>query len=602
MKIVNSVRNLLLIVIGFQITFEPMAMAAGAQKSNVAVVKEFLKSSGLTNKKISVGEFYRKTSPNFPEVVRNAYHPYAVLLQDEMMPSIEPVVFVDNQKTEQVRLIINWDKKTYSLQTEGFGENLKLRFNNSLLGSTELGNPYVVFKKIVEEVGPTNFKTKSVSDVKVTPTRDQWKKMSGLQRLQYLVMFRYLLEDVQKINPPTLNSASFDVSNPLEKFSLIFEMLSPEACANNMAGKPCVIAGWPSVYGDKNPPRCAGRDTGFNDLFVRVKEQWRKSSYQGPATCVDNGEVPCNPLIYGFSSDKNPHCVSRSAAVIKYATRDVCKDKSPLRHDKDDKPLTKEQEVANIKRIIDSHFSAQGKSVNTKVENNEILASEADYNLIKDYVDSMDSAINEAVWACGQNPLPDQKIACEELSKRRISMASFRMIPPTPAPQNSTQAATQVADMSACAANPLHGNCPGDPLPRIEIPDRKPIQGIDLTKDQPKPPTRDIHDETGTPKVEDIPEKGICEGDRKDKCIGTALVVGSVFAMWYIIKQSNKKQPGNSLNPIVPNSSPGGLPPPGGNTGSNPAPVAPPPPSESASGSGTGTPPPAGGTRKPGQK
>ncbi len=614
MKILNWVKNLTLIAIGFQFAFQPLAMANQLKKSNVALVKEFLKTSGLNNKKITVGEFYKNVSSNLTEKQRQAYHSYALILQDETMPSIEPVIFTDNKKVEQVRLIVNWNKKTYSLQTDGFGEDLKVRFNNSELGTAEFGNPMVVFKKIVEEVGPTNFPKKNVESMSLVPSREQWKKMTGLQRLQYLSILRYVVEGVQNVLPPVANTASVDVSNPLEKFALVFELLNPEACAS-VKGKPCAIAGWASVYGDGARPRCGGKETGFNDLEIQVKKQWEKSSYKtSPPNCVDTGSVPCNPMIYGFDGGSKPHCMTRvEAAKIGHVSRDFCREKSPLKHSKDDKELPREQEIGNIKRIIDSHIKAlTGNNSTTKIEQDKILASEADYKLIEKYISDMDNAILEAHNACKSSKLPDQVSACDELTKRKIAMANFKMMAPAPGPLKPPatpgEAAQQVpgladackpeAQMCQCelAENGTKKNCKV-----VDV--LKPAPGIDLTKEQ-KPPTRDIHDETGAPKLADIQkeEPGYCDGEEgRNKCIGIGVFAVSALAMFAIIKNSKDRRPGNSLNPIVPNPSGGsGLPPPGSGSGSNPTPTPPPPPGEGSNKQNSQL--PSGGTRKAGQK
>src|SRR5690606_22738466 len=103
---------------------------------------------------------------------------------------------------EQVRLSVDLGGKAYSFQTAGFANNMSIKFNKVTITEKDLKNPKKVIEAMAKDAGWGNggkTRVRTIGNLSIVPTRAEWKNMTKLQKHQYLVAARYLLEDVNKV-------------------------------------------------------------------------------------------------------------------------------------------------------------------------------------------------------------------------------------------------------------------------------------------------------------------------------------------------------------------------------------------------------------------
>ncbi len=455
MAILKRIKNLAFLFASLNIMFSPLAVSAQAESNNVAAAKEFLKTSGLNKGNITVGEYYRNISKDLsPEVIAKI-NPYFLLYQDEMMPSVDPITFKDKNNVEQVRMAVTFGGKTYSFQTEGSDDKIKLKMNSFTSDNKPWENPEALMEGLAREAGikpGKNPVARTILDLKLAPTKLEWKNFSFEQQIQFLIMTRHLIEDIQKVLPVSIKSESAknEDTRPVDKFALVFELLNPEACAGkpgkngpkgkNQASGRCIVAGYVTEYGKNGS--CGGRPDGRLDL-----DSQQNSVKPGLSSKCQSGKgVSCNPLFYGYQDSGSPYCVTGSAS----AATEQCNGQSKLRRDGN--------EVDDIKKIISSFLKDKtGRGLksakkNAKGDIEVETESVADYDVVRQQLDALDKTFRDALDICEagdknvsmdsrinkpsnlMNTKADQKSACNAIVKRYIAVQQLQLAPTNPAP------------------------------------------------------------------------------------------------------------------------------------------------------------------------
>ncbi len=457
MTILNRLRNLAFLAASLNIIFSPLAVAAQATQNNVTAAKEFLKRAGLNKGQITVGEYYRNILGDLTPAEIAKINPYFLLHQDEQMPAIDPVTFKDKNNVEQVRLAVTLKGKTYSFQTEGSGNNVKLKMNSYSIDGKALQNPELMMEGIAKEMGlrpEKNPKVLSIKDLKLAPTLAEWSHFTKEQKVEFLILTRYLIEDIQKILPVSKDPKSVqnDSYNSMDKYALIFEILNPEACAgkpgkNGPKGKKgevasgrCIVAGYVTEYGKNGS--CGGQPDGRLDL-----DSQQNAVKPGLSSVCPGGKggagISCNPLFYGYNDSGSPYCVSGATS---HAT-EQCNGQSVLRRDSN--------ELGDIKKILSSYLKDKNghglKSAekNSKGEIEIGTETAEDYKIVQEQLAGLDKTFRDALDICeaGEKnvsmdskiniPKPlmkkeDQKSACNAIVKRYIAVQQLQLAPTTP--------------------------------------------------------------------------------------------------------------------------------------------------------------------------
>lgn len=411
-------------------------VAEGAAAANQKkLINQYLKETGLTTKKMTVGEFWRMVRPVYPAKLQNQIDTWVMFNRNQMMPAIEATSFKDADGQEQVRLTMTVDGQSVNI-TFTNNDDAPVKVNGVTLTKKELSNyndfNAVAAKIMKQDAGIaksmqtagkyTDFSKKSVLSF------NEFAKLTKYQQAEYLIRARRSLEAADKVFRAT-SKPPVSMSEPTNKYEYVLQVLFGEnACAKAKAkssdakeGDPCVLAGYMTKYG-KGGLSCGSvgaKGSEFNEDF--------RTKISGTGANCGAKSVPCNPLVYGFSSNGSTFCIS-GAKNINDATQ-ICGSKAPIG--------TPEQKKA----LIESYMkNAKGKNVNL-VLNEEGKISKEQHDLIAPYLADLDTYLSDADLRCATVPLSDiagkrteQGTACEELRKRRVALDQFANKPEPPAP------------------------------------------------------------------------------------------------------------------------------------------------------------------------
>lgn len=418
----------------------PLAQGAAA-KDQKKLINQYLKETGLTTKKMTVGEYWTMVRHVYPPKLQKQMDQWVSLNRTEMMPSVEATSFKDADGKDQVRLTLFKDGQSAVFTFTGdeasplkvngvpFSKNELLDYNKANKLAAKLAKQDKTLGKALLTGQQSSLSKKSVL------TYNEYKKLTVQQKAEYLIRLRRAMEASQNVYKTFYGEQAYQELNKKYEWVLQF-FLGDEAEAKakgktqaqsrgmtNLLNKPCVVAGYLSVYGENGS--CGGNRVGAVDLKEKMS--------QNQASCSNNG-VACNPMVYGFDSGGGAYCVARSE--VKYATR-VCNSKSPLQNS------DPKAEGQNKKRIIESYLKkVKGQDINL-VLNEEGKISEEQYKQISGYLEDLQGYINSAVAACDNPPLKDiqknredQVSACNEIRTRAFSLQSFAIkaepVPPAP--------------------------------------------------------------------------------------------------------------------------------------------------------------------------
>ncbi len=310
--------NALLVTLSLAtMVFSPVAMGKQAQANqdqmSKAQLEQIVQELGL-NKSMTFGEFYKKNKELYPPRVQKMVDQLVSRFKDEPMPQFE-IGSMQNSKGEAIATLRISGKDQLS-NIQFLGEPGKfVKFDNTNLTEEDIANFDDMFAKLYfgdashrKGMGDalTSPKTmKKTAATKLIPTakfsgmpkitKDMWKKMTPIQRAQFMMNMRMLWSgaqdvlDAKTIGKKGKKTSSLDggTASPLHKWNMFFAMLD-EA---NAADTKCVVAGYIGTYGaDK---RC-----------------------QYPAGAKVAGcNFPCNPTIYGFDGGGKQFCLGSSSEL-----------------------------------------------------------------------------------------------------------------------------------------------------------------------------------------------------------------------------------------------------------------------------------------------
>lgn len=428
-------------------------VAEGAAASNQKkLINQYLKETGLTTKKMTVGEYWRMVRHVYPDHLQSQMDQWVALNRNQMMPSIEASTFKDSNGNEQVRLTLTKDGQTMNLNFTGDEEN-PLKVNGVPVQKKELLN-YNSFNALAGKLAKQDpMINKSLKTGKQKPLGNdfvlsykEYVKLSARQKAEYMIRMRRAMEAAQRVYTAIYGAQAMNEFNSSNKYEFVLNFLfGEEAQAAGLTGKNCIVAGYLSVYGENGS--CGGNKQGADDLK-------RKMAASG-ASCASNG-VACNPMVYGFNSSGQAFCVSR--ADVKYATR-TCNSMSPL-NGGDEKST-----ALNKKRIIESYLKSKGQNIDLQL-NDENKIPEEQYKQIATYLTDLKAYISSAIGACDTAPLKDiqkqredQVNACQEIKDRAFELQAFAVnpTPPTPLP-NPDPGVNNCTDQGRGQAGP-DGQC-----------------------------------------------------------------------------------------------------------------------------------------------
>lgn len=436
----------------FTMCIAPVAQGAAAA-SNKQLINQYLKETGISTKKMTVGQYWASVRHVYPAKLQKQLDGWVALNKNQMMPKVEATTFKGADGVEQVRLTLSRDGQTYNITFTG-NEDTPVKVNSITLNKKEMANYNnydAVAKKIVEKdpalkkvygtVGSVN--SSQLSKPKVSSAI--FKKMSRRQQAEYLIRLRLAMESAQKVLAVSNNTQATIETEKKYEFALQ-SMFGDLAYAGQLTGQPCIIAGYISKYGADNSCGSTRKGGALNEDLLG---QMRTSK----ANC--GGGVACNPLVYGYKNG-NAFCVPKEE--VQYATRYCGSEKaSPLRKGKAEFNSDK-------KRIIESYLKENGTEENKNISldiDSDGFVSEEQNKQAEPFMRDLRNYLLKADSECSKPPLKqvtekrdEQASACNELRERMISLGIQERkpdppLPPLPLPNPPTKSCEEEKPGSA---------------------------------------------------------------------------------------------------------------------------------------------------------
>jgi len=442
----------------FTMCIAPVAQGAAAA-SNKQLINQYLKETGISTKKITIGQYWASVRHVYPAKLQKQLDGWVAINKNQMMPKIEATTFKGSDGVEQVRLTMSRDGQAYNITFTG-NEDFPVKVNGVALSAKEMLN-YNKFddvaNKLVEQ-DPALKKTyggggfsKLILPNKPVMGMAEFKKLSPRQRAEYLIRLRLAMESAEKVlQAGYTKRASVELENKYEyALNAMFGdfAIAKDPSAKPRQGDPCIIAGYISTLG---ADLSCGSELKGRALNKNLRDQMAKTGVN-----CGNAGVPCNPLVYGFDGS-SAYCVPQSK--VRFATRE-CNSQSKLR--KEDNKLFSEDK----KRIIESYLKNTGDKKQVDLElNAEGKIKKDQEDIVAPFINGLEDLIAQAKEECQTTSVKDrtdQVVACEELQKRLFSLKSFENrpeppAPPVPLPNPPTQTCEEVKPGSA---KDEKGNC-----------------------------------------------------------------------------------------------------------------------------------------------
>ena len=300
--------------------FSPVALGLQSEDTLKKQIESFMTETQL-NKRVTYKEFWNKTKHLYSGQVYKDVERYLMSSPNELMPEFTLKESLSSTGEKIPTLTISADGKSHTMQI--FGEKAKFaKFNNVIL--TE--NDMMLITPAMKRLMASDIKIKKEHDRKLnkansskftgTPkiTREMWKKMTPMEKSQFMMSLRLLWQGAQDVvdqkeardakRAPVKSNGK--KTSSLDKWNMFISLINGEAIAVT-AGTKCVVAGYIGTYG--------------TDKKCKYPFDVKK------AGC----ERPCNPTIYGFDSGAKQFCLN-SDADLQTATHynKGCDAKMPL--------------------------------------------------------------------------------------------------------------------------------------------------------------------------------------------------------------------------------------------------------------------------------
>ncbi|KYG63886.1 hypothetical protein AZI86_13800 [Bdellovibrio bacteriovorus] len=415
----------------------PLAQGAQAkeraEQTQKELINHYLRTTGLTTKKLTAGQYWRMVRPVYPAKFQKYMDAWIVQNRDVPMPQIDATT-IKGRDGEQVRLLFTAkDGSTIAATFTGDMSQL-VKINGVAVSNKELMDTNN-FESLLRKLAKSDASLKKMIQVQ-PPKRDKsvspvmsvadFRSLTARQKAEYLVRLRLIAESSERVFKAHYGLNAYQEFQKKHEYALriLFgtEAEAAKNTAGTAAGQPCIAAGYLTVYGENGS--CGGNSTGWADL--------QKNMSQMKASCSGGG-LACNPMVYGFKPEGGAYCMSRADA--KYATK-KCNGMSQLDRDANGNKLDERQTAMNKKRIIETYMKqVKGQDINLVVDDKNHISMEQ-YEQVKGFFDDLSSYIGAAEAKCGQVPLSetqqarnDQASACQEISIRRLALEAFPVAP-----------------------------------------------------------------------------------------------------------------------------------------------------------------------------
>lgn len=186
----------------FVMVASPLAWAEQSKKINKELIAMVLKEMGVSdNKDITMGEVWSKIRHNFPKDIQDKLDVAFRMYKDEKFPKMD-FSEVRNSRGETV-VAMNLNESGTTARIEFIGEkDTFLKFNGKSVSEKEVASVTGFANKIKNEqiVKKTAEKLTDIAAKKsIVPSFQVWKKMTPLERAEYVLHLRLLMRETQKV-------------------------------------------------------------------------------------------------------------------------------------------------------------------------------------------------------------------------------------------------------------------------------------------------------------------------------------------------------------------------------------------------------------------
>ena len=428
----------------FTMCISPLAQAKAAQTDRQKV-NELVKATGLS-KGVTVGEFWKLVRHAYPKPLQGQLDLWVAQNRNQVMPKVEASTAKDRNGKEQIRLTMNQNGKNVTVTLTGDPEK-PMKVNNVVLTDKEL-RKYKSYGALVTKIMSQDASMKkgllkkpaSVIGANPVLSFKEYAKLTPRQRAEYLFKVRMTVQAAQRVYKAKYGAqAATDLEN---KYQFAYQFLfgqDAEAAASKLTGKPCVYAGYLTLYGENGT--CGGQAEG--------ERHFTSAKAASIASCPGK-DVPCHPMVYGYQANGSNYCIPHASRID--ATK-LCNEASPLKS------------PADKKRIIESYLAKRNKQVNLVLDADGKI-SEAQYAEISSYLADLNKYIKDAIGECDNDPLKsiqtarnDQKRACDAIRIRAFDLQAFATNPtpvilppalPTPVKVDACEPGREVKQDGTC--------------------------------------------------------------------------------------------------------------------------------------------------------
>lgn len=411
----------------------PVAQGAAAKKSFKDNVNIYLKQTGLTTKKMTVGQFWKMVRHVYPVDMQTKLDQWVKNNENMPMPKITASNFKDGDGKNYVRLVLNQAKESHTL-TFSDNELKALSLDNVVFSEKELLARKDIFEKANAQLGT---KQNLIKNEKRSLTTREIARLPLKKQIEYFLKLREASEAAEKVlaKADTRNGAFLENTNG-KLFAGQFEnllktLIGEEAFANSWAdGNSCIAAGWVATYSKGS---CARPEQGRQSLMSAIDGLPFEGNVKSQAqSCVTGGGLPCNPILFGFSAGTAIHCVAK--ANVKYATRE-CNSKFPLKTNADKEKIIQSIVTAKNGQSL-CKVEADGRTVPRNCMNDlgsYVSDLKSHYYNAAEFctVQGQASTVSSSSWVTKANLKSDQVDACDNLKDRFFDLlVKLDEIPP----------------------------------------------------------------------------------------------------------------------------------------------------------------------------
>lgn len=284
----SLLKSALVWTLSFLIGVQP---ALAAQKAVNQDIKSFLEHTGVTQRSVTLREFYAKTAEFIPPVERRQIESFVNQFPEVKLPKMDvnKVTGPDGDEVYQIQAV--QDGQSVSVTLVGTNE-IFAKVNGKNLSVLDLMDMRKAFVKAGIPAQQADQMVDEKKAVNVAPmSAARVAKMSVSQRKQYMKNFRQLLESIEATQNSGLGIKKSAKAE--SKFDFFAQLLMGEVAdaSGSDTGKECIAAGYNAVVvWNKNRPGGPG-DTCGSDGAGGVAPAFR-------GNCART-EYQCNPVVFG---------------------------------------------------------------------------------------------------------------------------------------------------------------------------------------------------------------------------------------------------------------------------------------------------------------